>query len=59
MYTGKGTSTFSSFTTDADTAFIRVSDRPTEYTLINGTRLEMSGQALVYTDRPIGVLSVR
>jgi hypothetical protein len=59
VYTGKGTSTFASFVTDADTAFIRVSGRPTEYTLINGTHLDMGGQALVYTDRPIGVLSVK
>jgi hypothetical protein len=59
VYTGKGNSTFASFATDADTAFIRVSGRPAEYTLINGTHLETSGQALAFMDRPIGVLSVR
>lgn len=39
IYTGTGTSSFSTFQTDADTAFIRISNDAhiTDYTLINGT----------------------
>ncbi|HEY3422589.1 MAG TPA: hypothetical protein VGK13_05470, partial [Methanocellaceae archaeon] len=46
IYSGKGMSSFGQFVTDADTAFIRVTKEPTEYTLIGGSYLKWS-------DRPV------
>jgi len=48
IYTGSGVSTFNSFTTDADTLFVRgIGTCASDYTLINGTYLDY-GTAHVY-----------
>jgi hypothetical protein len=47
VYTGSGTSTFASFATNANTAYVRTTNKPIEYTLIDGSMLEYLGKPLV------------
>jgi hypothetical protein len=50
VYTGAGTSSFASFITDADAAYIRVQDGLREYTLIGGNDLAYGDERLVHID---------
>ncbi len=47
VYSGKGDSSFASFTTDADTLYLRKTSRPSKYTLLNGSYLNYSGVPLI------------
>jgi hypothetical protein len=57
LYTGSGISTFSTFQTDADTAFIRKIDDThiTDYTLINGTFLKENGKFIFLSSTRLSI----
>lgn len=57
IYTGTGNSTFNSFTTDADTAFIRKGTTVTDYTLINATGLYEGATRLFNSTQPLNYVS--
>jgi hypothetical protein len=59
IYSGKGESFFGPFTTDADTAFSRLGTKPTEYTLIDGSRLDWSNESLVSSSETLGYLTMK
>jgi hypothetical protein len=59
IYSGKGESSFGPFATDADTAFIRLGNKPTEYTLIQGSRLDWSNEPLVSSSKTLGYLTMK
>jgi hypothetical protein len=56
-YTGTGTSSFDSFSTDADTLYIRVTNHPVNYTLMGGTSLDYSGKSFVRMASGIGYIA--
>ena len=51
IYTGKGNSTFATYSTDADTSFIRKTGQTTEFTLLNGSSLKEGSANLVTFQR--------
>ncbi len=46
-YTGEGNSSFGSFTTDADTAYVRTREQPVNYTIMDGSFLNYGGTYLL------------
>jgi hypothetical protein len=58
IYTGKGSSSFASFSTDADVAFARVAGQPTDYTILGGSRLDYAGNPLVSASKALDSLTV-
>lgn len=47
IYTGKGNSSFDSFSTDADIVFVRNESGSVEYTLVDGTSLSYNGKLML------------
>jgi hypothetical protein len=59
IYTGKGTSSFATFTTDADTAFIRKTGQNTEFTLLNGSYLKEGSVNLVSVSKNVDYFTLK
>jgi hypothetical protein len=59
IYTGKGTSTFAGFTTDADTVFIRTRGNTEEITLIGGSYLGYQNDRLISLSEKTEILTAR
>lgn len=59
VYTGSGTSSFGPYTTDADTAFVRMADKPVEYTLISGSTLQYSDKPVVASSETMDYLTMK
>ncbi len=58
IYSGKGASSFGSFATDADTLYIRKTSEPFEYTLINGSYINYSGNPLITLSKKADYLTL-
>jgi hypothetical protein len=59
IYTGKGTSSFGPYSTDADTAFIRDTGGAAEYTMIDGTFLNSGEKPLVRAAKPVKYFTLK
>ncbi len=59
VYTGKGTSTFGSFSTDANTVFVRQTGKPNEYTMMGGSYINYQGSPLIKTSSPVSYLTYK
>ncbi len=54
IYTGKGNSSFDSFTTDADIAFVRAVNGPVEYTLVDGSSISYNNKLMLLLSEKAG-----
>lgn len=59
VYTGTGTSTFGSYSTDANTVFVRQTSKPTEYTMMGGSYINYQGSPLIKTSSPVSYLTYK
>ena len=59
IYTGKGTSSFAGFTTDADTVYIRKQNGKTEYTLLNGSFLKEGNSTRVNMTQTVNFFTLK
>ena len=59
VYTGTGTSTFGSYSTDASTVFVRQTSKPTEYTMMGGTYINYQSSPLIKTSSPVSYLTYK
>ena len=59
IYTGKGTSSFAGFTTDADTVFIRIQHDITEITLLGGSYLGYQNEHWVNLSNKTDYLTIK
>ena len=53
IYTGSGISSFDTFTTDADSTFVRNSEKVSEFTILNGSFLKQKNNNLVTISRNV------
>ncbi len=59
IYTGKGISSFATFTTDADTVFIRKTGQTSEFTLLNGSYLKDGSANLVTLSKKVTYFTLK
>ena len=59
IYTGKGTSSFAGFSTDADTAYIRNVGSNNEFTLINGASLKKNTSTIVSISKKLDYFTLK
>jgi hypothetical protein len=59
IYTGKGASSFASYSTDADTVFARNAGQPIEYTLMGGTYINFADVPLVTVSSRVDYLTLK
>ncbi len=58
-YTGKGASSFGSYSTDANTVFVRDTGKPTEYTMIDGSYINYQNAPLVKVSQTVDYLTFK
>ncbi|TFG91264.1 MAG: hypothetical protein E4H16_00035 [Candidatus Atribacteria bacterium] len=58
IYTGKATSSFEDYTTDADIAYIRYTTQPSKYTILNGSFVSYQGIPLVSLSQKVNYLTL-
>jgi hypothetical protein len=59
FYTGTGTSSFSSLSTDAETLHVRKADQSFEYTIISGSFLADNGNPLIRVSKPVDYVTLK
>ena len=59
IYTGKGTSSFAGFTTDADTVYIRKQGNDNEYTLLQGSFLKEGNVSKVNITQKVDLFTLK
>jgi hypothetical protein len=59
IYTGKGTSSFAGFSTDADTVFIRNAGNTPEFTIIGGSYLKKDNSAIVSISNKVDYFTLK
>jgi hypothetical protein len=59
IYTGTGTSTFATFSTDADSVFIRKQGKNAEFTLLGGSYIKDAGNNLVNISRKSDLFTLK
>lgn len=59
IYSGIGKSSFDKFSTDAELLYVRKTTKPSEYTMINGTYLNYSGQPIMSLSKKIDYFTLR
>ncbi|WP_158301439.1 heparinase II/III family protein [Methanocella paludicola] len=59
VYTGKGDASFGNYSTDADTAFVREAPQPSEFTMINGSYLNLGNTLMAGTSEKADYLSLK